>query len=312
MLFTDENHDCFAKDPAVVRFKGKYFLYYSMAAVRAENGEVNTGMRNAQATFGIGIAQSEDLEHWNILGEVPTSQPCEGNGIAAPGALVLNGRVHLFYQTYGNGPKDAICHAESDDGIHFIKDETNPVFSPTPDWCNGRAIDADVCLFRGKAFLYFATRDHKGEIQKIGGALAEPDSGFSRDSWHQIAIGSLLAPELTWEGQCTEAPAVIENNGQLFLFYGGSYNCKPQQIGAAVSEDGCFFRRLSPEPILPCGAPGSWHSSESGHPFAFRDEDGTAHLFFQGSSDNGKTWYLSRKTLCFDENNRPFFPEGTE
>lgn len=308
MLFTDESHACFAKDPAVVRFQGKYYLYYSMAA-RRENGEVTASMQNGQAKFGIGIAQSSDLENWSVIGEVPGEQPCERNGIAAPGAIVLDGRVHLFYQTYGNGPKDAICHAVSGDGIHFEKDASNPVFSPSADWCNGRAIDADVCEFAGKVFLYFATRDHKGEIQKIGGAWAQRNSDFSRGCWIQIGLGSLLTPELTWEGQCTEAPAAIVQNGKMYLFYGGAYNCSPQQIGAAASEDGCSFRRLSGEPFLKCGEPGSWNSSESGHPFAFRDEDGSAYLFYQGSADMGKTWYLSKRRLSFDENDLPFLAE---
>ncbi|MBQ4581485.1 MAG: hypothetical protein IJA83_12575 [Clostridia bacterium] len=88
--------------------------------------------------------------------------------------------------------------------------------------------------------------------------------------------------------------------GVGIAFYGGSYNCTPQQIGCAVSEDGVFFRRVSVEPFIPCGAPGSWNSSESGHPYAFRDPvDGRAHLFYQGSSDMGKTWYLSRAEIGF-------------
>lgn len=305
MLFTDESHNCFAKDPAVVKFGGRYYLYYSTAGMRNENGAVTCGMQNGQAKFAIGIAVSENLENWRILTTLPATQACEANGVAAPGAIVLDGRVHLFYQTYGNGPRDAICHAVSEDGVHFVKDATNPVFSPTADWCNGRAIDADVCEFHGKIFLYFATRDHSGEIQKIGGAWAERDADFSRGSWHQITLGSLLAPELSWEGQCTEAPAAIVNGGQMFLFYGGSYNCTPQQIGVAVSDDGCFFRRMAATPFLPCGTPDSWNSSESGHPFAFRDSDGRAYLFHQGSADGGKTWYLSRRELIFDEQNRP-------
>lgn len=309
MLFTDEARGSFAKDPAVAKLNGVYYLYYSMASSRTPNGRVTTGMHNTQARFGIGIAVSRDLENWEIVGQVEENQPCEANGIAAPGAFVRDGQVHLFYQTYGNGPKDAICHAVSEDGIHFRKNPCNPIFSPTADWCNGRAIDADVCRFGDKVFLYFATRDHAGEIQKIGGAWTWADSDFSPDSWHQIARGSLLAPELRWEGKCTEAPACIENGGQLFLFYGGAYNCSPQQIGAAVSDDGCFFRRLSPEPVLPCGRAGSWNSSESGHPFALRDSDGKAYLFYQGSADGGQSWYLSRKRLHFDENNLPYLTE---
>jgi hypothetical protein len=71
----------------------------------------------------------------------------------------VNGSVHLFYQTYGNGPKDAICHAVSTDGMHFIGDETNPIFHPTGDWNSGRAIDVEIVDFKQQWFLYAATRD---------------------------------------------------------------------------------------------------------------------------------------------------------
>ena len=90
------------------------------------------------------------------------------------------------------------------------------------------------------------------------------------------------------------------------MFYGGSYNCTPQQIGCAVSDDGVFFRRIFTEPFLANGRPGSWNSSESGHPYAFRDEDGKVYLFYQGSADMGKTWYLSKAEIGFDESNVPF------
>lgn len=136
-------------------------------------------------------------------------------------------------------------------------------------------------------------------IQKIGGAWAKIDSDFGRNAWHPLAEQSLLMPELAWEGDCVEAPATVVEDGKIYLFYGGSYNCTPQQIGCAVSEDGIFFRRVSNEPLIPCGAPGTWNSSESGHPYAFRDDDGRVFLFYQGSSDNGKTWYISRKEVQF-------------
>jgi beta-xylosidase len=285
MLFTDpRNHH--AKDPAVVRFNGHYYMYYSTWA-----GELTH--------LGIGIARSDDLTNWSVIGDFPETQPCEQNGTGAPGAIVLDGKVHLFYQTYGNGRKDAICHAVSDDGIHFTKNPDNPVYRPTADWCCGRAIDADVCLFRGKLFLYIATRDHAYKIQKMGGAWADPTSDFGRGAWTQIAAGSLLTPELTWEQECIEAPATCIHNDKIYMFYGGAYNNRPQQIGCAVSTDGIHFERISCEPVLPCGKPGEWNSSESGHPYAFTDDDGRQYLFFQGNNDKGKTWYLSCKEIIW-------------
>lgn len=293
MLFTNTALNSFAKDPAVVRFAGKYFLYYTI--------------RYNDDSLGVGIATSTDLDTWESVGEVARTQECELTGIAAPAAIVLDGRLHLFYQTYGTWKNDAICHAVSDDGLNFEKDPTNPVYRPTDDWCCGRAIDADVCVFNGMLYMYIATRDHEMRCQKVGGCRAKLDSGFGRDAWEQLANQSLLAPELKWEGECIEAPATIVNNGRMFMFYGGSYNCKPQQIGCAVSDDGIFFRRLfSEKPFKECGSPGDWNSSESGHPYAFRDDDGKAYLFYQGSSDMGKTWYLSRLDIDFDENNIPY------
>lgn len=290
MLFTNTELGHFAKDPAVVRFKGRYYLYYSL--------------RHGADRFGVGIAVSDDMEDWRCCGEIPQDMPCEAKGIAAPGAIVLNDQVHIFYQTYGNWRQDAICHAVSDDGVTFRKNPENPVFHPMDDWCAGRAIDADMCVWDGRLHLYFATRDHDMRVQKVGGAWAELDSGFGRDAWTQLTSQSLLITELKWEGECIEAPATLVHEGRLYMFYGGSYNCTPQQIGCAASADGVFFQRTSAEPFIPCGAPGSWNSSESGHPYAFRDDDGRMYLFYQGSADGGRTWYLTKIEICID-NSKP-------
>lgn len=285
MMFTDiDRGRPMAKDPAVVRYGDSYYMYYSMAP--NANKELDSG-------WGIGIARSYDLVEWQKIGEVPQEQDCERNGICAPGAVVLDGRIHLFYQTYGNGPKDAICHAVSEDGVGFRKNDSNPVFRPTGEWNNGRAIDADAIPFGGKLLLYFATRDPLGEIQMQGVATAELDSGFGRDAWTQACDESILKPELPWEEACIEAAALCEREGRLYMFYAGAYNNRPQQIGCAVSDDGIRWKRLFDEPLLPNGEPGSWNSSESGHPFLFKDADGRTYLFYQGNNDMGRSWYLS-------------------
>ena len=193
------------------------------------------------------------MEHWTTVGRIPPTQECEKNGIGAPAAILLEGKVHLFYQSYGNARKDAICHAVSSDGIGFEKDPTNPVFRPTEDWCIGRAIDADVVVFRNRLFLYFATRDHSMTIQKLGATYAELGGDYSRGAWKQAAERSILYPEYEWEGACIEAPATVVHNEKVYMFYGGAYNCTPQQIGAAVSDDGINFRKLFGRPFIAAG-----------------------------------------------------------
>ncbi len=154
MYYTDDSYEkLFAKDPDVVRFQDRYLMYYSIN--RGKDG------------IAVGIAESNDLTNWKKVGEILPEGEYERNGLAAPAAMVRDGKVHLFYQTYGNGRNDAICHAFSEDGIHFTRNQSNPIFHPEGDWNCGRAIDADVIERGGVLLLYCATRDPAMKIQKL-------------------------------------------------------------------------------------------------------------------------------------------------
>ncbi len=282
-----------AKDPHVVNFKGRYLMYYSIPPRKDD----------PQSGWNIGIAESRDLVHWEKAGEITPAPGAEyeKKGLCAPGALVRDGVVHLFYQTYGNGPKDAICHATSEDGIRFERDETNPIFRPTGDWNCGRAIDAEVYPFKGRYFLYFATRDKDFKVQMQGVAVAPGDTDFGRGDWKQACDAPILYPELDWEKDCIEGASIVEEGGKLFMFYAGAYNNAPQQIGVAESEDGIRWKRVFSEPFVPNGKPGEWNSSESGHPHLFKDNDGRTYLFYQGNNDGGKTWYITNEEVVWKD-----------
>lgn len=279
----------YAKDPSVIRFRNRYLMYYSIPPARGNR----TGAEGFPTGWAISIAESEDLKRWRKVGEVLPVQEVERNGIAAPGAIVLRGRVHLFYQTYGNGRRDAINHAVSSDGIYFDRDAGNPVFRPSDaSWSAGRAIDAEAFVHGDKLLLYYATRDPEMKVQKIGVAEAPLNSRFAAGDWTNLSkVGPALAPALPWERDCVEAPSIIRRDGKLYMFYAGGYNNEPQQIGVATSNDGIAWRRLSDQPLLTDGPPGSWNDSESGHPGIFQHGDRTL-LFFQGNPDKGKTWTI--------------------
>lgn len=281
----------FAKDPSVIRFQNRYFLYYSIIVNHEGKGLLT-----------IGIATSSNLTDWQFEKNIFPMQEVDRNGLGAPCAKVVDGRVLLFYQTYGNNAKDAICFAWSDDGLNFTPHPQNPVFRPHGGWTNGRAIDAEVAFFKGKVFLYAATRDPEGKIQKLTAASADPKSGFGPGAWTQAADFSILEPELPWEKSCIEAPTTMIHGDKIYLFYAGGYNNDPQQIGVAVSSDGVHFSRLWNVPFIPNGPEGQWNSSESGHPGLFTDDDGTVWLFYQGNATHGKDWYLSRVRLGWNEN----------
>lgn len=58
MLFTNEKLDNFAKDPAVIKFNGIYYLYYTVHFF-------------GQKKYGIGTAHSSDMENWVHDGIAP-------------------------------------------------------------------------------------------------------------------------------------------------------------------------------------------------------------------------------------------------
>lgn len=278
----------FSKDPHVIRFNERFLMYYSIPGFTDKSGGVHG--------WGIGIAESSDLFNWHVIGEVNRDPEAiyESKGMCAPCALVVGDKVHLFYQTYGNGKKDAICHAFSTDGIHFVRNSTNPIFSPDAIWSCGRAIDAEVIHFKGKYFLYYATRDPDYMIQMQGVAVASGNCNFNRECWQNLSIDApMLRPELPWERDCIEGASVIRKGKSLFMFYAGAYNNAPQQIGVARSSDGIHWKRISDQPFLPNGKAGEWNSSESGHPHIFANPVGDDYLFFQGNNTKGKNWFIS-------------------
>src|SRR5574344_2062959 len=65
----------FAKDPYVIKYKGSYWMYYSITA--SPDGTMG---------WGIGIAKSKDLNNWTKVSELNPSEnlPMEKKGICAP------------------------------------------------------------------------------------------------------------------------------------------------------------------------------------------------------------------------------------
>ena len=295
MLFADTTRTGwpFSKDPHVIPFHGKYLMYYSVPP------KGNSG-------WGIGIAESTDLTQWKPIGSLSPAAGYEAKGMCAPGALVRNDTIHLFYQTYGNGKKDAICHAWSVDGVNFTRNATNPIFAPKEgEWNCGRAIDAEVIFTKGKYFLYYATRTPDFVKQIIGVATAPAGTNFNRETWTEACDRAILVPEWPWEETCIEAPSVVEMDGTLYMFYAGAYNNRPQQIGLATSTDGIHWEKVSNKPFLTNGDPGTWNYCESGHPHIFKDKDGQTYLFYQGNEDFGRTWFISRKKVLWRDG-KPF------
>jgi hypothetical protein len=89
------------------------------------------------------------LTHWQKAADILLSS-LRTKRSRRPAAIVLENKVHLFYQTYGNGRHDAICHAVSEDGLRFERkrDESDFFADKATGIAQGKAI-LDAMWSRG-------------------------------------------------------------------------------------------------------------------------------------------------------------------
>ena len=73
-------------------------------------------------------------------------------------------------------------------------------------WNCGRAIDAEVCEFNGRYYLYYATRDPDYKIQMLGVAVAPIDTDFSREDWTEPVNASILFPNWIGKANALKGP----------------------------------------------------------------------------------------------------------
>jgi len=109
-------------NPAVVKWDGKYFMYYCVFMDKSKN-----------QLKRIRVAVSEDGLTWQKIGEairVGEEGEWDCHFIEWHSAYVLKDGILLLYEGY-NGKQWSIGVAFSEDGVNFTKYEKNPIFRPS-------------------------------------------------------------------------------------------------------------------------------------------------------------------------------------
>ncbi|WP_424768414.1 glycoside hydrolase family 32 protein [Paenibacillus sp. sgz302251] len=113
-----------------IHHRGVYHLFYQHDPYQPKQGPMHWGH-----------ATSRDLVHWEhqpvalAPSEDYDSGPTGGQGCWSGSAVDDNGRLALLYTGHVDGrkPEEVQCLAVSEDGIHFRKEEGNPVIGDSPD-----------------------------------------------------------------------------------------------------------------------------------------------------------------------------------
>ncbi len=102
---------------SLIKLNGMYLLYF-------------TGRNASFTSYGIGLAMSQDGDDWWYYSSDPILEGIEDweiHGILHPSVHVLEDDTMIMYYNNAYSPDYSIGRAFSNDGIHWQKDQSNPI-----------------------------------------------------------------------------------------------------------------------------------------------------------------------------------------
>ena len=220
--------------PSVLRVGDEWYMWYT-----GQNQEMGTG--------AIGLASSRDGVTWDRLRETPVLSAeggWEGQSLMCPHVLYEGGRFRMWYSGGDIHEPDAIGYAESEDGINWRRDASNPVLRPaggggpagSPGWERDR-VTAACIVPRADDYLAFYVGFADGfEQARLG--MARSRDGVH--DWERYPGNPILSPGEAgaWDDCNVYKPSVVRYRDLWHLYYNASRNSdRREHIGLATAQD---------------------------------------------------------------------------
>ena len=213
------NRNCVIPDP-----KGNGYLMWYTGQWWDERGGFSK----------IGLARSEDGIHFKRCLSEPVMVPeadFEGASVMNPFVMYEDGRFRMWYAAGETYEPNVICYAESEDGIHWVKDSRNPIFTcnPEKEYEQNRIGACDILKDeKGYLMFYIGYRD----IHTACICAARSKDGIT--DWERVPENPLVVPTPdTWDAcSCYKPTVVREEDGTYRLWYNGR-NQGAEYIGYA-------------------------------------------------------------------------------
>jgi predicted GH43/DUF377 family glycosyl hydrolase len=193
----------------VLKENGIYTMYY-------------TGQNPAGTGHAIGVAQSQDGQHWTKIKKIlPDVQ-----NIVQTGVVKVNNLYYLYYHT---APSYALHLATSADGMNWQTYAGNPVLTPNQPW-EGNALAYGSVIYENNIFtmLYVNT----ASSQSFGMATSTDGIHWSKDARNPV-----FSKANTVNGWATTSigyPFLVRVGNELRIYYTGITNDGIDRIGFAV------------------------------------------------------------------------------
>ena len=210
--------------PVVVKKEGIYHLWY-------------TGQAKSTHSW-IGYATSSDGVHFTRMSAEPVlsfEAPWEKVAVMCP-HVIWDEQEKLFKMWYSGGEQyepDAIGYATSPDGLHWTKQEDNPIFvaNEANEWEQYKVTACQV-IKREEDYLMFYIGFRDIDFAQIG--MAKSKDGIS--GWERYSGNPIIYPTPDeWDADACYKPYAIEEKDRWMLWYNGRVH-HTERIGLVIHE----------------------------------------------------------------------------
>lgn len=234
---------------AVLYYNNRYHIWYNAYFITYN--------------FKVGYAESTDGINWikypdNPVFEAgPTGSWDDGGWTRCGAVTMVHDTLHMWYTSDDGSMKNwAIGHATSIDGLKWVRDPANPVFTMekenewTYNW-----IEIHEVVHDGNTYhMWYVGGTYPENDSSIGHATSPNGTVWTRDSSNPVlspgSPGDWDYPVLTW-------PTVVYDGSSFHMFYcGGEYQGEVfiLDIGYAFSQNGTTWTKYKDNPVMKRGA----------------------------------------------------------
>ena len=255
------------------------------------------------AIFGaVALAQQrESSVQWERSSATPILAPqgntWESTGTFNPAVIEKNGKFVMLYRAQDANGTSRLGYAESQDGIHFVR-QADPVLSPEADYEQDGGVEDPRLVKINEAYYLTYTGYNKKDAQLC---LAK-----SNDLVHWQRLGVILtAYQGNWNKGWTKSGAILTEKirGEYWMYWLGTAGDKTDQMGLSRSKDLIHWTEVTETPVLP-RRPGKFDSRvvEPGPPPILTDQG--IVLIYNGADDN----LVYRTSIAVFDRNDPAKP----
>ena len=214
--------------PSVLKRDGCWHMWYT--------GQYHEDERNG--TSQIFHAVSKDGIRFERTGDEPVLRPdTEWEKTSTMNPCVLwdetVGKYRMWYSAGAQYEPKAIGYAESEDGLHWRKNNSNPVFQANASnrWECHKTAGCQV-IKRESDFLMLYIGYYDEDYAQIG--MAKSGDGIS--DWVRFEQNPIVAPdEGAWDGDADYKPFAVRKDSGWMLWYNGRLGSK-EQIGLVIHD----------------------------------------------------------------------------